>query len=80
MRLFSIRYLAFYTVAAVCALSLALADGYWLALLSGALTLVGIVDLLQSRRALRRNYPILAHFRFMLESVRPEIRQYFLEN
>jgi len=41
---------------------------------------VGIVDMVQTRHSLRRNYPILAHIRFMLEAIRPEIRQYFLES
>ena len=29
---------------------------------------------------LRRNYPILAHFRYGLESIGPEMRQYFIES
>ena len=41
---------------------------------------VGIHDLLQSRHAILRNYPIIGHFRFMFESIRPEIRQYFIES
>jgi len=41
---------------------------------------VGIWDLVQSRHSIRRNYPILAHIRFGLEKIRPEIRQYFLES
>ena len=41
---------------------------------------VGVVDLSQSKQAIRRNYPILAHIRFFLELIRPEIRQYFLED
>jgi glutamate synthase domain-containing protein 2 len=41
---------------------------------------VGIADVMrQKEHALLRNYPILAHFRYLFESVRPEIRQYFLE-
>ena len=48
--------------------------------IAGLLTLVGIWDLIQSRQAIRRNYPILAHIRFFLEYLRPEIRQYFLED
>jgi glutamate synthase domain-containing protein 2 len=54
--------------------------GWWLAVLSGGLTLVGIQDMRQTKRSLRRNYPIMAHFRFFFESIRPEIRQYFLED
>ena len=45
-----------------------------------ALSAVGIADLLQERQALRRNYPVVAHFRYFLESFGPEIRQYFIES
>ena len=46
----------------------------------GALSLLGFWDMIQKRHSLRRNYPILANIRFILEAVRPEIRQYFLES
>jgi glutamate synthase domain-containing protein 2 len=52
----------------------------WPALIALVLTVVGVVDLMQTRQSIRRNYPILAHFRFFFESIRPEIRQYFLES
>ena len=53
---------------------------WWLiAMVSGTLSLIGTIDLTQKKQAVRRNYPILAHIRFLLESIRPEIRQYFLE-
>jgi glutamate synthase domain-containing protein 2 len=45
-----------------------------------ALAVIGTVDLLQSRHAVLRNYPLTAHIRFILEEIRPEIRQYFLES
>ena len=45
----------------------------------GTLTLVGIYDLLQTRMSILRNYPVIGHLRFMLEFIRPEIRQYFIE-
>ena len=46
----------------------------------GVLSLIGVWDIMQTRQSLRRNYPIMAHMRFMLEKIRPEIRQYFLES
>jgi glutamate synthase domain-containing protein 2 len=52
----------------------------WPALLFGFLVLVGINDLLQPRQTLRRNYPLLAWWRYFLESIGPEIRQYFIES
>ena len=49
-------------------------------LIFGALTLLGIWDLMQSSHAVLRNYPIAAHLRFLLEEIRPEMRQYFFES
>jgi glutamate synthase domain-containing protein 2 len=43
------------------------------------LSMLGIFDLAQRRHAILRNYPLTGHLRFLLESVRPEIRQYFIE-
>ncbi len=43
------------------------------------LFIVGLHDLTQTRHAILRNYPIAAHLRFLLETIRPEIRQYFFE-
>jgi glutamate synthase domain-containing protein 2 len=50
-----------------------------LAMAMAALVALGIHDLLQTRHAILRNYPIAAHLRFMLETIRPEMRQYFFE-
>ncbi len=41
---------------------------------------IGTYDLIQSRHAVLKNYPVLARIRFLLEGIRPEIRQYFLES
>jgi glutamate synthase domain-containing protein 2 len=49
-----------------------------LALFAG-LSVLGTRDLLQTRHAVLRNYPISAHLRFLLEHMRPEMRQYFFE-
>ncbi|MCA6108877.1 FMN-binding glutamate synthase family protein [Bradyrhizobium cenepequi] len=49
-------------------------------LIFGALTLLGIRDLMQKQHAVLRNYPISAHLRFLLEEIRPEMRQYFFES
>jgi glutamate synthase domain-containing protein 2 len=46
----------------------------------GALTLLGVRDLMQKNHAVLRNYPISAHLRFLLEEIRPEMRQYFFES
>lgn len=51
-----------------------------LAVLGALLCGLGVHDLLQTRRAVLRNYPVIGHFRYLLEAIRPEIRQYFIES
>ena len=43
------------------------------------LSMIGVADLAQKRRAVLRNYPVIGHIRYLVESIRPEIRQYLLE-
>jgi glutamate synthase domain-containing protein 2 len=49
-------------------------------LIFAGLSILGVRDLLQTRHSILRNYPIAAHLRFLLEEIRPEIRQYFFES
>ncbi|MGD9622651.1 MAG: FMN-binding glutamate synthase family protein [Mycolicibacterium sp.] len=41
---------------------------------------IGTWDLVQTRHSILRLYPILGHIRFLMELIRPEIRQYFIES
>ncbi|MBM3108298.1 FMN-binding glutamate synthase family protein [Pseudomonas sp. V1] len=59
-----------------------LSNHVWLwpfTLICALLSLVGLNDLRQSHHAVRRNYPILGNIRYLIETIRPEIRQYLLE-
>ncbi|MES1924156.1 FMN-binding glutamate synthase family protein [Salinisphaera sp. T31B1] len=51
----------------------------WLWLILAALAVVGAFDL-RSQANVLRNFPILGHLRYMLEFMRPELRQYFFES
>ena len=51
-----------------------------LALLCLFLVLLGLRDVRQTRHAVIRNYPVMGHLRYLLEFIRPEIRQYFIES
>jgi glutamate synthase domain-containing protein 2 len=42
------------------------------------LLVVTLYDVLQTKRAILRNFPIIGHFRYLLESVGPELRQYIV--
>lgn len=82
--IYPVRYTAlamcvFFALLSLFAL-LGFGSGGWWFLLFGGLSVVGWWDMTQSHRAVLRNYPIIGHFRYMLEKVRPEIRQYFLES
>lgn len=51
----------------------------WWFLLVAPLVILGIVDMVQTKRSLRRNFPLIARMRYLLEKIRPEIMQYFVE-
>jgi len=83
-RHFPVRYLTLLG-AAVAALAGGIAwfgFGRWPALApaGAALLLLGVHDLQQARHAVLRNYPVIGHLRFLLEWIRPEIRQYFIDS
>lgn len=44
------------------------------------MTAVGVVDMVQTRQAIRRNFPLIGRARYLLEAIRPEINQYFIES
>ncbi|WP_141732472.1 FMN-binding glutamate synthase family protein [Oligoflexus tunisiensis] len=44
------------------------------------LLVVAVNDLRQTRHTIRRNFPVIGHMRYLLESIRPEINQYFIES
>jgi glutamate synthase domain-containing protein 2 len=44
------------------------------------LILLGFRDIKQRRHAIKANFPVFGHFRYILESIRPEINQYFIES
>ncbi len=41
---------------------------------------LGVSDMLQVRQSVRRNFPVIGHGRYLLEMIRPEINQYFIES
>ncbi len=54
--------------------------GWFWPLLALLFAAVGVHDVVQRRHSVLRNYPIIGHLRFLLETIRPELRQYFFES
>lgn len=53
---------------------------WWLFVLVGLIVVIGIIDMMQTKNTIIRNFPFLGHFRYLFMSVSPEIRQYFVES
>jgi len=81
---FPIRYSAWVLCMVACAVATLawthMGMRAWPAIVFVGLVLVGLRDVLQKRHAILRNYPVIGHLRFLLEFVRPEMRQYFIES
>ena len=75
----------FYVALVVMTLGVAVLTWAWTpAAALGGLVLVfaimGLNDMRQTRHAILRNFPVLGRLRYVFESVRPELRQYFVES
>lgn len=76
-----------YSVWVLCAVGMLLCAFTWVGFGVGggpafALMLLvglGFRDTHQTRHSVLRNYPVIGHLRFLLEFIRPEMRQYFIE-
>jgi len=81
--LFPVRYTVFFLSALGLLMSIfsvvVFGTGALGMLCFGLLAGLGIFDVQQTKSSILRNYPVIGHLRFMLEYVRPEIRQYFIE-
>lgn len=54
--------------------------GYFILGILVVLLSIGIYDVNQKTHAILRNFPVVGHFRYMLEKIGPEIQQYFIES
>ena len=81
----SLRYAAYHAAIILSVIFFVLmlavsAHFVWPFLIALFLALLGTWDLIQKHHSVLRNYPILAHMRFLFEGIRPELRQYFFES
>ncbi|HET6536967.1 MAG TPA: FMN-binding glutamate synthase family protein [Sphingopyxis sp.] len=82
MRLSRFTVLALCLIAAIAfGVALAWRPGLWpWFVIASLLSILGLFDLMQTRHAVRRNYPVIGNVRWLIEWIRPEIRQYLIES
>lgn len=56
------------------------ANMYWGLIVTLPLLVLAVYDRWQKKHAVIRNYPVIGHLRYFMESIRPELRQYFFES
>lgn len=78
------RYIPFATAGIISAITIVSAvvgeiSPAW-SIIPGALFALGVRDKFQKKHSVLRNYPIIGHFRYLIEYIAPELRQYIVES
>jgi glutamate synthase domain-containing protein 2 len=63
----------------IFALSLISSSILWSFVLILPLIVLGYYDMSQKKQTIKRNFPVIGNLRYLLEAIRPEIMQYFVE-
>jgi len=71
---------SFTIISAIIIFTLVLTKLYWGLIIIGPIVLLGLYDIIQKKHTILRIYPVIGHFRYLFESIRPEIQQYFVES
>ena len=71
--------LSIISIAAIILVSIYVTPIWWLFIIVLPIVAVGLYDMIQTKHAIRKNFPVIGNFRYMLEAIRPEIMQYFVE-
>jgi len=66
-------------IAVIIYVSIYVTPIWWTFMIGIPLFFLGVYDMFQTKHAILRNYPVIGHLRYLLESIRPEIMQYFVE-
>lgn len=53
---------------------------WWVMPVIGPFILLGLYDITQTKHTIPRIYPVIGRLRYLFESIRPEIQQYFVES
>ncbi len=76
------QFVVFSTIALIIGLGLTQMDKNWsvVFVIILGVTIMGYIDMFQKRHSIRRIYPLLGRFRYLMEDLRPKLYQYFIES
>ena len=72
-------FISFLLIVGIVAISYLWFPILWLFILVGPLFLIGVADMIQKKHTIKKNFPLIGNMRYILEKIRPEIMQYFVE-
>src|SRR5207237_3077061 len=67
-------------VAAIAGWTYYWVDAAFLYILALPLIYMGVMDMIQTRQSIKRNFPLFGRLRYVFEDLRPKIQQYFVES
>src|SRR5882757_633365 len=53
---------------------------FWLYIVVLPIVIIGIMDLVQTKHTIKRNFPVIGRMRWWAEWMRPKVYQYFIES
>ncbi len=71
--------ISIFVLGGIGAIAIAWPPILWTLTLVIPIIIMAIFDMVQTKHTIRRNFPLVGRFRYMLESIRPELMQYFVE-
>jgi len=71
---------SFLLLSIIMLIAIAWTKMYWMLIIVTPFILLGVYDLIQTKHTILRIYPVVGHLRYLFESIRPEIQQYFVES
>ena len=71
--------IAIVTLVIIGSISIVWKPVLWSLLFFGPIILLGLSDIFQKKHTIKNNFPVIGHGRYLLEKIRPEIMQYFVE-
>lgn len=73
-------FISFFLLAGIVITGIWWTPIYWSFIIVIPLFFLGLFDVYQSKRAIRRNFPVFGRLRYVMEGLRPKVQQYFIES